>query len=105
MFDDGSIDGLIFADDSFVTVHPGAVKVDAAIGSDDFAVFTKKADLSVRGWDSLRNLTIGYRTRASLYLPDRQARRHSAQAGGRPRYAMNKRVALRPSPTRSWPTS
>lgn len=59
-FDAGEVGAWIFADASFAAKHPGAVQVVPSIGSDDIVVFSKRTDLKVAGWPSLKGYSVGY---------------------------------------------
>jgi len=59
-FDEGRVDAYIFSDAEFKENHPGAVLVNEPIGTDDIVVFTKRKDMVVKGWESLKPYVIGY---------------------------------------------
>jgi polar amino acid transport system substrate-binding protein len=60
MLEDGSVDAYIFSDISLIKDSPKGVQVNTPIGFDDIVVFTKRADITVTGWDSLKPYSLGY---------------------------------------------
>lgn len=56
----GRSDGFVFSDDLYLASHPGSVKVDYPLGSDDIMVFTKGPAFQVGGWKSLTPYLVGY---------------------------------------------
>ncbi|MBU1170136.1 MAG: transporter substrate-binding domain-containing protein [Proteobacteria bacterium] len=60
MFNLGKVDGFIFSDALFIKTHPGGILIYPPIGFDDIVAFTKKNDITINGWDSLKPYSIGY---------------------------------------------
>lgn len=56
----GEADGFVFSDDRYLTTHPGSVRVDYPLGSDDIMVFSKGPVFPVEGWKSLGPYLVGY---------------------------------------------
>jgi len=56
----GEADGFVFSDDLYLSTHPGSVKVDYPLGSDDILVYTKGRVFPVDGWKSLTPYVVGY---------------------------------------------
>lgn len=58
--DEGTADGFVMADEGITREHPSAVIVPASFGTDDFYVFSKRNDLKIANWDSLKAYSVGY---------------------------------------------
>jgi ABC-type amino acid transport substrate-binding protein len=59
-FENQTVDGWIFSDDSFINHHKKAIKINVPIGKDDIMAFSKNGQIVISKWSQLKPYIVGY---------------------------------------------